>query len=448
MTTTQHFDLQAAGIPAHLQEFPPTHEAALQRIAALSPSQYARSRNALDGAVSGLSPYLTHGIISLPEAAGHIAQKYKLSYDDKLIFEFGWREFFHHVWEHAKSPEDVLRDMRPANLWRGAYAQRLPADIREGRTGVPCIDTAVRQLYATGYLHNHARMWLASYCVHLRKVHWRAGADWLYGHLLDGDLASNHLSWQWVASTFSSKPYLFNAANVAKYAPQHAWKAWASAKTAVDLSYEQLDTMAREQGNAGAEPGLHAAVAEPELLNPQNDQFFKHFEALACIPYALNAIKNIANQLTPLSSNTQLQLITPWALSERSQPSNEAPALRIGLILSDAHTALTWSERRWQFVLQRMAKVCDAVWIGKASDLAQLTQLPGWPSRERVHAQATLMDGYRQALGQIATLHTEPKLLAQPSVFCGSFSKYYERAQREQPDFKALLALPQQLSML
>jgi len=81
------------------------------------------------------------------------------------------------------------------------------------------IDRAVHQLYTTGYLHNHARMWLASYIVHLRKVHWRVGADWMVGYLLDGDLASNHLSWQWVAATFSNKPYLFNAENVARYVP-------------------------------------------------------------------------------------------------------------------------------------------------------------------------------------------------------------------------------------
>ena len=79
-------------------------------------------------------------------------------------------------------------------------------------------DAWVAELKHTGYLHNHARMWLASYVVHLRKVHWRAGADWLYAHLLDGDLASNHLSWQWVAGTGSHKPYLFNAENVARIA--------------------------------------------------------------------------------------------------------------------------------------------------------------------------------------------------------------------------------------
>jgi deoxyribodipyrimidine photo-lyase len=79
-------------------------------------------------------------------------------------------------------------------------------------------------------------MWLASYVVHVRKVHWRCGADWLYGHLLDGDLASNHLSWQWVAGTGSSKPYLFNADNVARYASAP----WHSPHTVLDTSYEAL----------------------------------------------------------------------------------------------------------------------------------------------------------------------------------------------------------------
>ena len=443
MTTTQAFDPQAAGIPAHLQEFAPSYGAAMQRVAALSPSNYARSRNALDGAVSGLSPYLTHGIVSLPEVATQVSQQHRLGYEDKLIFEFGWREFFHHVWERAQQSDDILKDMRPANLWRGAYATTLPLDIREGRTGVPCIDTAVRQLYATGYLHNHARMWLASYCVHLRKVHWRAGADWLYAHLLDGDLASNHLSWQWVAGTFSSKPYLFNAANVAKYAPQNAWKAWASAKTAVDMSYEQLDTVAREQGNVGPEPGMHAVVPEPALLRPHDEVFLKLFEQVAGDKSGLFATELIANRLQTTPS---LELITPWALSEKSADS--PASLRIGLILSDAHRALPWSARRWHFVLQRMAQICDAIWMGSNADWAQLTSQPHWPARDHVQATASLMPGYAQTLSQVASLRPSPKLFMQPSSFCGSFSKFYERAQRAKPDFKALISLPQQQSLL
>ena len=60
-------------------------------------------------------------------------------------------------------------------------------------------------------------MYLASYIVHFRHIKWQVGAKWFLEHLLDGDLASNNLSWQWVASTFSNKPYIFNLENVDKY---------------------------------------------------------------------------------------------------------------------------------------------------------------------------------------------------------------------------------------
>ena len=83
-----------------------------------------------------------------------------------------------------------------------AYADHLPEDIAAGRTGLACIDAFAIDLRRVGWLHNHARMWLASYVVHWRRVSWQAGARWFLGHLLDGDPASNNLSWQWVASTF------------------------------------------------------------------------------------------------------------------------------------------------------------------------------------------------------------------------------------------------------
>jgi deoxyribodipyrimidine photo-lyase len=76
------------------------------------------------------------------------------------------------------------------------------------------MDGFVEELYQTGYLHNHARMWLAAYLVHYRRVRWQNGASWFLQHLLDGDPASNNLSWQWVASTFSAKPYFFDRSNL------------------------------------------------------------------------------------------------------------------------------------------------------------------------------------------------------------------------------------------
>jgi deoxyribodipyrimidine photo-lyase len=441
---TTAINVSHLGIPPDLQTFAPTVEAAEQRIQAISPSQYARTRNALDGAVTGLSPYLTHGIVSLPQVAQLVSQKHKLSYEDKLIFEFGWREFFHHVWSRAASPEAILQDMRQANLWRGKYASELPADIREGRTGVPVIDAAVRQLYATGYLHNHARMWLASYCVHLRKVHWRAGADWLYAHLLDGDLPSNHLSWQWVAATFSSKPYIFNAANVTKYGPEQAWKAWASNKTAVDLSYEELDAFARESADVGAEPGAHEAVQETALAGSDLELFFKQNEPLARIEWAQAATEIIATRLQA-NPTSLIELIHPWALAEQPSSPSAERSIRIGIIQTAMHAAHPWSERRWRFVLTRMREICDCIWIGDAADLANI---PGWPSQERVFATHTLHASYRDALPRLAQTRAEPKLFANPQKLCNSFSRFYETVQREQRDFSKLLQLPEQPSLL
>jgi deoxyribodipyrimidine photo-lyase len=425
-----NIDLQALGVPPHLRDFPPTREAALTRADAIVPAQYARTRNALDGAVTGLSPYLTHGLLTLPELAQRVASRHRLDYEDKLVFELGWRAFFHHVWSRVRESDDILRDMRPdalPRLWRGPYAGELPADIREGRTGVPAIDAAVRQLYATGYIHDHARMWLASYVVHLRKVHWRAGADWLYAHLLDGDLPSNHLSWQWVASSFSSKPYLFNAANVAKYAPPASWKAWQSAQTAIDRSYEALDVIAREQSDVGAEPGVHEAVVEPRLHgNPEHEKngLFKGFARIQIEEFAM---KNIVNE-----SPAEIELVHPWSLTDRA--ASRAGGLRIGIIHTPAHARWPWSERRWRFVLTRLHEICDHVFIGDLSDVF------GGIDQRRVHAQACRFEAYRELLPRIATLHAEPALFANPESLCGSFTRFYERVRREQPEFMRLLA--------
>ena len=407
---------ESLGIPKRLHTFEPTLQAALQRLDAIEPATYARSRNTLDGAVTGLSPYLTHGLLSLPGAARAIHARRALGFDDKLAFEFGWREFFHHVWAHQKTPDAILQDMHGAPAWHGRYSDKLPMDIRQGCTGVAAIDNAVRILYATGYLHNHARMWLASYVVHVRKVHWRAGADWLYGHLLDGDLPSNHLSWQWVAGTFSSKPYLFNAENVLKYAPASARAGWDCSDTVIDQSYEALDRMARNQPDAGPEPGASEKAAEPALLS----HFYPTNWSLDQSELAQEAIKTIAEK--------NLELVHPWGLSQPSAPGT----LRIGIIHLPAHSAWPWSERRWQFVLRAMASVTDGIWIG---DLGELDT----SAAHSVTAQATLFPGYREALQGMAVLTPAPRLLPDPTMACKSFSKFYERAQRGVGQFADLL---------
>ena len=84
--------------------------------------------------------------------------------------------------------------------------------IVHSKTGITAIDRAVTELYKTGYMHNHARMWVAMLACNVAKAHWYDMSRWLHYHLLDGDLASNTLSWQWVAGTNAGKRYVAHQA--------------------------------------------------------------------------------------------------------------------------------------------------------------------------------------------------------------------------------------------
>jgi deoxyribodipyrimidine photo-lyase len=357
--------------------FEPTLAAAQARVAAVRPHDYVRTRNALDGAVTRLSPYITHGFVTLPEVLAAVRRRFAVEGRHKFVNELGWREYFHHVWRHEG--ERIFASLHPGPLPDEAYAPVLPEDIRRGATGVPAVDQAVRTLYATGWLHNHARMWLASYVVHLRKVHWRAGADWLYGHLLDGDLASNHLSWQWVAGTGSHKPYLFNAENVARYAPP----AWHSEGTPVELSYEALDRIARSpqavsggRGDAIAEPTLHGAPppgVEVQVGSPSPGAWLAH----------------------------------PWALG--APPPGQAVA---GVFFAGFHRRWPWSARRWRFVATRLAALGGrAHWCEGAA-----------PAGTEAIADAHIAEWLAPA-----TLRPVSRLFAEPGQRCASFSQFWAR---------------------
>ena len=79
----------------------------------------------------------------------------------------------------------------------------MPKAVVEANTTIDAIDEAINELYQNGYMHNHMRMYLASLCCNIAKCHWKHPAKWMYFYLLDGDLASNTLSWQWVAGSNS-----------------------------------------------------------------------------------------------------------------------------------------------------------------------------------------------------------------------------------------------------
>lgn len=395
-----------ADVPADWADCsPPTRSAALARVARVRPAEYARTRNHVDGAVTGLSPYLTHGLITLSEVLAGVLERQPLPVQHKLVFELGWREFFRHAWAHAG--EGILRSLHAGPRPEALCEPILPTDIREARTGVPAIDEAVRTLYVTGTLHNHARMWLASYVVHLRHVHWRAGADWMVAHLLDGDLASNHLSWQWVAGTGSHKPYLFNADNVARYAPAH----WHSPGTVLDQSYEALDRIARSTrpvlppADGGAAP--RAATHEPPLH--------------ATPPSGLGVRAPWAADIEGLRGK-DVWLVHPWAL--RAPPADlQAGAVVVGVYPCEHHAAWPWPAARWRWVDAAMRTITPQRWFVDAPSLAHAVAGAAMVrSVDDPHLTRWLQ--------RVARLDPAPSLFPRVERRCESFSQWWTRVTR------------------
>jgi deoxyribodipyrimidine photo-lyase len=386
-------------------------DAAHARLAQVQPDTYARTRNALNGAVSGLSPYITHGFLSLREVFAAVQARHPMDTKHKFVFELGWRAFYRHVWAHLG--DGIQQSLHPGLLPDAIYQTEMPADVLEARTGVPAIDLAVQALYSTGYLHNHARMWLASYLVHLRKVHWHTAAQWMLGHLLDGDVASNHLSWQWVAGTGSSKPYLFNAENVAKYAPAD----WHSPGTVIDCSYEALDLRARN-----ATPVNHrvdsrkagAGMAQPELS-----------VAPADARWTLPDAKCVAGR--------DVCLLHPWSLGAVPRSGN-ADVLLLGVGFAECHAQMPWSARRWDFVTEGLLSRTSLLWWGRSAQIARALQgarSVGWQSEPHADTALQALQQLLQAGGEqpVATACAEPPLFEAVQPYCESFSKWWRHTQ-------------------
>ncbi len=187
---------------------------------------YADNRNRPDlDATSGLSPYLRFGMLSARQA---VVQARKAIFDapddagaksaDVWLNELIWREFFHSILYHfpkvrRESFRSAFRDIPWGND---------PADIeawRSGMTGYPFVDAAMRQLKATGWMHNRARMVVASFLVKDLTVDWREGERWFMQQLVDGDVAANNGGWQWSAGTGTdAAPYfrIFNPVTQSK----------------------------------------------------------------------------------------------------------------------------------------------------------------------------------------------------------------------------------------
>lgn len=391
--------------------FEPTRQAALARLDAVDPDAYARSRNYLHGAVTRLSPYLTHGLLSLQEVYNSVHARHPLDAAHKLVFELGWRAYYRHVWSHLG--DAIHQSLHAGVLPEQAYQTAMPDDVLCARTGVPVIDLSVRTLYETGYLHNHARMWLASYLVHVRKVHWHAGAQWMLAYLLDGDVASNHLSWQWVAGTGSNKPYLFNAENVAKYAPAP----WHSPGSVLDTSYEALGIMAQSPGASAHSLGLGGLDfddAGPTLATAPNDPSWT-------VPS------------TNVFIGRDVWLLHPWSLGA-GPDAQEAGCAVIGVGFVESHADAAWSERRWKFVTEGLRARTQHLWWGSVEEVA--LALSGarsvqWQPEPHVDAAFAALQSRLARTPNVPALHPRPQtpLFTPVARYCNSFSKWWKQTR-------------------
>ena len=203
----------------------PTYTAALERLHGFIPSagrDYAAKRNYDDiEHVSILSPYIRHRIITEEDVLRATLARHSPQTAEKFIQEVYWRTYWKGWLEMRPGVWTAYKTDLHAALNRVQTESGLRQEWEaacKGETGIECFDHWANQLTDTGYLHNHARMWFASIWIFTLRLPWTLGADFFMRHLLDGDPASNTLSWRWVGGLQTiGKTYLARSDNIAKY---------------------------------------------------------------------------------------------------------------------------------------------------------------------------------------------------------------------------------------
>lgn len=160
-----------------------------------------------EAATSGLSPHLHFGEIGPRQIWATARARSKDSGVfpanagvQRFLTEVGWREFAHHLLYHfPNTPERALRTQFEKFPWADDAGGTKLRAWQLGQTGYPIVDAGLRQLWRTGWMHNRVRMIVASFLVKHLRLSWTLGAAWFWDTLVDADLASNTLGWQWSA---------------------------------------------------------------------------------------------------------------------------------------------------------------------------------------------------------------------------------------------------------
>jgi deoxyribodipyrimidine photo-lyase len=317
-----------------MNEFPTTLSEIYARIDALDVTHYATSRNYVDGGVSKLSPYISRGVISLPFIKDRILSRATPTEAHRFIYELCWREYFQRIWfQHGNK---IFADFNSTQA--PVHHTQMVDVLTKASTGIDTIDSNLNTLFKTGYIHNHVRMYTASIACNIARAHWFAPASWMYYHLLDGDLASNMLSWQWVAGTFSSKKYYCNQENINKYCNSN------QINTFLDTTYEALNDL-----------------VVPETL--------KHHSALNLETKLLTSTSLRLDESKPVLLYNSYNLSPTWR--------SEIDANRV-LVLEPSHFKKhPVSEKVIDFILKLSKEIPDLqIYTGEVADLTTSYNFP------------------------------------------------------------------------
>jgi len=315
-----------------MQQFPTDTSSILSLLNKVDPLKYAKTRNFINGSVTCLSPYISRGILTLPQVRDAVLAKgYKPWQIEKFLQELAWREFFQRVWWHKG--DAMFQDLKQPQA--DVIHHQTPVALLNATTGIDALDEQIRNFYNTGYLHNHVRMYIAGITCNLARAHWLQPSRWMYYHLLDGDLASNTCSWQWVAGSFSSKKYIANQENINRYL--HSTQT----KTYLDEPYETILQQS-------------VPVALKETTIP---------ELKTSLPVTTNSFQ--LNEQLPVAVYTSYWLNPQWRTEE--------PMNRILLLEPSHFEQFPVSERVLSFVLQLAKEMIPGIQVftGEFSQLQQ-----------------------------------------------------------------------------
>jgi deoxyribodipyrimidine photo-lyase len=260
----------------------PTRAAGLERLSAFTPRMgraYAEGRNTDRGpgrqdAVSQLSPWVRRRLVTEEELARAALEAHGSRAAEKFVQEViwrtywkGWLEMRPEVWTRYV----VERDAARAEVEGNAGLRTALVEAVEGRTGIEGFDDWARELLETGWLHNHARMWFASIWIFTLGLPWTLGADFFLQHLMDGDPASNTLSWRWVAGLQTQgKTYLATVENIARYT-EGRFRPNGLAKAAEPLSEAPIPAARPLPEAIGQTPDApHLLLMTSEDLSPES----------------------------------------------------------------------------------------------------------------------------------------------------------------------------------